>query len=407
MTLSFHNDNTKTMVILLGMFQLFSCQKKEGKSTIETTNNTAMETPICLQSQLIAGYSAEKSETDYPNYNFKESDLDCSIPLLENELKKRGYKFPSSTEFETKVFEVFNRKIDYSKATKYLYIDGDDPCKKGIIYTKNSDDELTSKSYYLVKNKGFITELLSIPEIVDYSKEFLEAKKYEEQEISNNQGDIKIIKWSEVKELSQIRYKNIEKLVNRNLFLFNDKNEQLTWLLFNDESFIEMLSKVYGYDKNEKINLYFIKKIISNKDINRNIGFFLHENCDKKLAIHEGFINSFKNHLNTSRKPNEAILLKNIASQLMSNSEYTKYSKEDKVKAICYLANVFDPLFKTHHNEDSEWGTLTILADAKDYYDTDWSEITSIIIKNNYYNLPNLKMALDYAEQFDSVGAPD
>lgn len=396
-----------TIIISLTLFQLFSCQKNEKKLSIEVSNHITMKTPNCLPPQLMAGYSAEKSETDYPNYNFKESDLDCSIPLLEKELKIRGYKFPSSIEFEAKVFEIFNRKIDYSKPTKYLYIDGNDFCNREIIYTKNSDDELTSKSYYLVKNKGFVTELLSIPEIVDYSKEFLESKKYEEQEVSNNQGDIKIIKWSDVKELSQIRYKNIEKFVNRNLFLFNDRNERLTWLLFNDESFLEMLSKVYGYDKNDKINQHFIKKIISDKDINRNIDFFLHEDCDKKLIIHEGFMNSFKNYLNISRKPNEAKLLKNIASYIMSSSEHENCSQEDKIKAICYLANIFDPLFKTYHNEDSEWGTLTILADAKDYYDTDWNEIVSTIKKNNYYNLSNLRMALNYAEQFDSVGAPD
>lgn len=397
----------KTLIISLTLFQLFSCQKNDKKESTITSNNIIMDIPNCLQPQLMAGYSAEKSETDYPNYEYRESDLDCSIPLLERELQKRSYKFLTSEEFANKVFEIFNRKIDYNKTTKYLYIDGNNPCNKDINYNKNSDDEMVTKSYYLVKNKSFITELLSIPEIIDYSKEFPESKQYEEQKVNNNQGEIKIIKWSDEKELSQIRYKNIEKLVNRNLFLFNNRNEQLTWLLFNDENFLEILCKVYGYDKNDKINQHFIKKIFTNKDIDKNIPFFFNKDCDNKLKIHTGFINSFNNVLNISKKLDNVIILKNIASRVMSNNEYEKFSKEDKVKIICHLANVFDPLFKTHHNESQDWGTLTILADAKDYYDTEWNEITSIIIKNNYYNLPNLKMALDYAEQFDSVGAPD
>lgn len=397
----------RKVIISLTLFQLFSCQKNDKKISTDTHNNITMETPNCLQPQLMAGYSAEKSETDYPNYIYKESDLDCSIPLLERELQKRSYKFPTSEDFAAKVFEIFQRKIDFNKATKYLYVDGNNPCNKKIIFSKNSDDELIPKAYYLVKNKSFITELLSIPEIIDYSKEFPESKDYEEQKVNNNQGEIKIVKWNEEKDLSQMRYKNIEKLVNRNLFLFNNRNEQLIWLLFNDESFLEVLCKVYGYDKNDKINQHFIKKIITNKDIDKNINFFFNENCDRKLEIHEGFINSFKNTLEVSKKPSDAVILKNIASRLMSNTEYEKFPKEDRVKILCHLANVFDPLFKKYHNDSPDWGTLTILADAKDYYDTEWNEITSIIIKNNYYNLPNLKLALDYAEQFDSVGAPD
>ena len=165
----------------------------------------------------------------------------------------------------------------------------------------------------------------------------------------------------------------------------------------------EELEKLFTVDSAtyEDVQMYL------NKDIDKNIPFFFNKDCDNKLKIHTGFINSFNNVLNISKKPNNVIILKNIASRVMSNNEYEKFSKEDKVKIICHLANVFDPLFKTHHNESQDWGTLTILADAKDYYDTEWNEITSIIIKNNYYNLPNLKMALDYAEQFDSVGAPD
>lgn len=397
----------KALIISLIVFQLFSCQKNDKKSAKIASNNITMEVPKCLYPQLKAGYSAEKSETDYPNYEYKISDLDCSIPLLERELQKKSFKFLSPEDFSTKVYEIFHRKIDYGKTTKYLYVDGNNACNKEIIYNKNSDNEMVPQSYYLVKNKSFITELFSIPEIIDYQKEFPESIKYEEEQVNKNQGDVKITKWSEDNNLAQIRNNNIEKLVSRNLFLFNDKNEQLTWLLSNDESFLEMLCKVYGYDNNDKINQHFIKKIIVNNSIDQNINFFVNESCDKKLVIHENFINSFNNTLQISKKSSDAIILKNIASRVMSSPEHEKFSKEDKVMLVSYLANVFDPLFKTYHNDNTDWGTLTILADAKDYYDAEWNEVTSIIVKNNYYNLPNLKMSLDYANQFDSVGAPD
>jgi hypothetical protein len=397
----------KKIIITLVFFQLFSCQKNDKNTITNNSSDIVMEIPKCLNAQLTAGSSAEKSETDYPNYTFSETDLDCSVPLLEKELQKRSYKFPTSEEFASKVFEIFKRKIDYTKSTSYVYIDGNDACNKQMVYNKNSEDDMISKSYYLVKNKSFITELLSIPEITDYSKEFPESKKFEEQQVNNMQGNIKIVKWNEEKDLNQTRFKNIEKLVNRNLFLFNNRNEQLVWLLFNDENFLEILCKIYGYDKNDKINQHFIKKIVANNNVDNDILFFISKNCENKVSINQNFINSFNSYLTSSKKPNDALILRNIASRIMSDSKYSTLSKEEKIKSISYLANVYDPLFKAYHNEDANWGTLTILADVKDFYDVDWEEMKSIIIKNNYYNLNNLKMALEYAEEFDSLGAPD
>ena len=88
----------KFFFLFIVIFQLFSCQKNDKKESPTTSNNITMDIPNCLQPQLMAGYSAEKSETDYPNYEYRESDLDCSIPLLEREDIEKAAKIYQEQE---------------------------------------------------------------------------------------------------------------------------------------------------------------------------------------------------------------------------------------------------------------------------------------------------------------------
>ena len=72
------------------------------------------------------------------------------------------------------------------------------------------------------------------------------------------------------------------------------------------------------------------------------------------------------------------------------------------------MANVYDPLFKQYHHDGQNWGEMTILADYQDYLDKEeWEKVKQEYQKNNYFNLTNLKSMIEYADEFDSVGAPD
>lgn len=371
-----------------------------------------METPKCLQPQLQAGSSAEKSETDYPNYTYNETDLDCSIPILEVELAKKGYRHPSSDEFARKVFDIFKRKIDYNIPTKYIYIDGSNSCNKSIAYNRNSDDEMVSKSYYLVKGKGFITELFAIPEIIDYSKIFPESKSFEDQ-INKTQSDISITKWNEDKNLSQKRFENINKIVARNKYLFNDSKADLAWLLANDKEFLKQLVIVFGYDKEEKIN----KQVIDNlyKSYTKSgqnwyatkLGeIFFIKDCQGKLKIQEGLLNYVSK--NTTKDDDHFIyalgnylgyLFKEDKDDMFSEAPSKKFNLEEKAKIIAYVANIESPAFYKYKplNSSTSWQKAgTSLYNITRAH----PEILKIIEKNNYYELNPLKKVIE-STQFE------
>jgi hypothetical protein len=65
-------------------------------------------------------------------------------------------------------------------------------------------------------------------------------------------------------------------------------------------------------------------------------------------------------------------------------------------------------MMRIHHAKQENWGDPTILADFRDFLEeSDWSKVILEYKKNNYYGLSNLKEMIDYANKFDSVGAPD
>lgn len=395
---------------LISLIIMLSCSSEKKKEA-----NEIMETPQCLQAQLQAGFSAEKSETDYPNYAYNETDLDCSIPILESELIKRGYKSPSTEEFTQKVLDVFKRRIDYNISTKYIYIDGNNPCNKSMVYNRNSDDEMIPKSYYLVKNNRFITELFAIPEIVDYPKVFPESKSVEDK-ISKIQGEVNITKWNEDKNLSQKRFENINKIVARNKYLFNDSKSDLVWLLANDKDFLKQLVTVFGYDKEEKINKQVIDDLYKSYAQPGQAWYavklgeiFFTKDCQGKLQIQEGLLNHVSQ--NTNENDDRLIyalsnyltyLFKEDKDNIFNESPSKKFNIEEKAKIIAYVANIESPAFYKYKpmNSSTAWqkaGTsLYNIAGAH-------PEILNIIKKNNYYGLIPLKNAIE-SEQFEEEG---
>ncbi|MCA6067588.1 hypothetical protein JI747_010395 [Chryseobacterium sp. RG1] len=364
-----------------------------------------------LKSQLSSGVSGEKNETDYPTYKFTLKDLEATESIISKELEDNGYKKPAQEEFINKINAVFKRIIDPKSESKYLHINFDNKCSKDFKLFKNSNSiDADPYSTYVFKKGLFISDLYSIPELLDYTKNS-ELSEYEKNAQNNNHiPDVKIYYWKDVTDLKEIRKQNIKTIVARNMYLFNNNKSYATWLVQNDQIFIKNLIKFFGYDKEPKFNEYVINNLNSNSLNNAKelLNYIASKDCGGKLKLRNSFLNSYESIYNSSKNVNDILILKYVSSKIINGETKNSFSNKEDMRILASLANTYDPLFKKYHHDGQNWGEVTILADYRDFIgQEEWNKVKNEYRTNNYYNLPNLKSMIEYADLFDSVGAPD
>lgn len=402
-------------ILLIGIVLMMNkCNSQKPTSKMSNTHYIKQDSdsyiPL-LKSQLSAGASGEKNETDYPTYKFTLKDLEATESIIAKELDDNGYKKPSAEEFTTKINMIFKRVIDPKSESKYLYINFEDKCSKDLKLYKNSNSiDVNPYSTYIFKNGSFISDLYSIPEIMDYTKnpELFQFEK--DAENNNHIKDVKIYYWKDIADLKNIRKQNIKTIVARNMYFFNNNKSYTTWLVQNDQIFIKNLIKFFGYDEEPKFNEYVINNLNLNSLNNTQelLNYIASKDCGGQLDIRKSFLNSYESIYNASNNVNDILILKYVSSKLINNESKNIFDEKEKMKILASLANTFDPLFKKSHHDGQNWGEVTILADYKDFIgEGDWSKVKNEYKINNYYNLPNLKSMIEYADLFDSVGAPD
>ncbi|WP_139785299.1 hypothetical protein [Chryseobacterium phocaeense] len=399
-------------ILLLGIFLMMNKCDSQTPTNTQTMDYTQQDSYIpVLKSQLSAGVSGEKNETDYPTYQFKIKDIEATESIILQELKDNGFKKPSVEEFNSKIKEVFHRIIDPKSETKYLQINFEDKCSKNFNLFKNSNSiDANPYSTYVFKNGLFISDFYSIPEIFDYTKNS-DFTKYENGAVaSNKSGDVKIYYWKDLSDLKNIRKQNIKTIAARNMYFFNNNTSSITWLVQHDQLFIRNLVKYFGYDKEAKFNEYVINYLNSNLlDNSKDLyNYIASKDCNGKTEIRSSFLNSYETVFNTSKNVKDLLILKYLSSKIINNEIQTEFNDQDKMKILAFMANTYDPLFKQFHNKSNDWGDMTILADYRDFIgEEEWNKVKSEYQSNNYYGLPKLKSVIEYADLFDSVGAPD
>ncbi|MFS4431068.1 hypothetical protein [Chryseobacterium sp. S90] len=364
-----------------------------------------------LKSQLSAG-ATEKNDTDYPTYKFTLKDIEATESIIAKELEDNGYKKPDAEEFIKKINTIFKRVIDPKSESKYLHINFEDKCSKDLKLYKNSNSiDVNPYSTYIFKNGLFISDLYSIPEVLDYTKSS-ELSRFESDAENNNRiKDVKIFYWKDMTGLKEQRKTNVQRIIARNMYLFNDNKTYIIWLVTHDKNFIKLLVKNFGYDREPKFNEMLINEYIQLKDQYKIGELIFAKNCNKELEIRNGILQSLADSYQRSSNPKDLFGLMEFCSKLLETDEYDNYSEKEKIKMVAYLANTYDFLFKKNHRNQEGWDPRWNILGA--YFEDDsrskikWSQLKEEMQKNNYYNLSNLKEVMAYAEGFDSVGAPD
>ena len=365
-----------------------------------------------LKSQLSAGASGEKNETDYPTYEFTLRDLEATESIIAKELDDSGYKKPGTEESIIKINTIFKRIIDPKSESKYLHVNFEDKCSKDLKLYKNSNSiDVNPYTTYIFKKGLFISDLYSIPEIMDYTKNSKLLQYEKNAENNNHIKNVKIYYWKDVANLKEQRKVNIQRIIARNMYLFNDNKTYIIWLVTHDKNFIKLLVKNFGYDSEPKFNEMLINEYIQSKDMYKIGELVFAKNCDKELEVRNGILQNIAAVYQKSSNPHDLFGLMEFSSKLLETEEYNNYSEKEKIKMIAYLANTYDFLFKKNHRHQDGWDPRWNILGA--YFEDDsrskikWTQLKEEMQKNNYYNLSNLKEIISYAEGFDSVGAPD
>ena len=364
------------MIIL----QMTSCVNNKIKSKEERV----------LEKQLLKANSISNEVTTIQYYPYDKGDLEISIELLDSILKKDGYNLIDN--FDSKVKAVFgNIKL----FDNIYFLKTDNKCYNSNEILYNDSEGFKFNLYFSIDKKLMIGQY-AIPELIDYRTKYPEISKIEDT-ISvtkkDKEGeDIYVTRWRDISDLKEQRKKNIETLVARNKYLFNDDKDSFDWLIKNDAFFMEQLVKRFGYTQDFELLEWVIKKTHYDKNSPEDYGsLFWVKNCDSTIKLHS---NTFKVLQKLYNVKTAYQILEDIKGYINYLGDEEQNKKEDltEEQRIKILANIvyFGEQYK--YTDDSPYQMMGRLR----YFLSD-SQV-DILIKNKYFNLPKFKEWWDKAD---------
>jgi hypothetical protein len=364
------------MIIL----QMTSCVNNKIKSKEERV----------LEKQLLKANSISNEVTTIQYYPYDKEDLEISIELLDSILKKDGYNLIDN--FDSKVKAVFgNIKL----FDNIYFLKTDNKCYNSNEILYNDSEGFKFNLYFSIDKKLMIGQY-AIPELIDYRTKYPEISKIEDT-ISvtkkDKEGeDIYVTRWRDISDLKEQRKKNIETLVARNKYLFNDDKDSFDWLIKNDAFFMEQLVKRFGYTQDFELLEWVIKKTHYDKNSPEDYGsLFWVKNCDSTIKLHS---NTFKVLQKLYNVKTAYQILEDIKGYINYLGDEEQNKKEDltEEQRIKILANIvyFGEQYK--YTDDSPYQMMGRLR----YFLSD-SQV-DILIKNKYFNLPKFKEWWDKAD---------
>lgn len=383
----------KRKIFLLCISILCSCNKQNQSENKNESNVVKKNIPMeeILKNQLQYGRPNENNP-----YAFSSSDLAMILPITKAELKSKGFKFPSNDEFITKIKMVFGRTIDLKSESKYMYINFWDKCDKTFIYYPNNISDYFG--IFVIKHDNYITDSYALPQIIDYQKMFPDIINYENSlpktmksldggEPFEGNGEVIRNFWKDEKNLVKQRYENLETLLNRNKYLFNDNKASLVWLKFHDDFFLDRLVKVFGYVQDKDLLKWVLDRNLNDDEFDK---LLFTKTCDYKYIFHKEI---FEVMTKADNKSKENYLLYLRGKTELPKVEDANFSDKAKIYALyCYYATKF-----TQSIDQGYVYNFFPKLNEKKYEDE--------FRKNNYYNIPDLKKMFEDTKN-GGIGLP-
>ncbi|WP_445722396.1 hypothetical protein [Flavobacterium sp.] len=399
---------TKKIIIIYFSFFIISCnsQQKENSeknNKIENTENHKKNKDSIidkmskvLTKQIQFGYSVSNDVTDIKHYQFNDDDIE----VLENECSKillsNGYKSPTDEVFNNRVNNIFST-IHFNKNISYINLF--DVCKKTASF---SDSDGFRPNIFISKSKKLVVDQLLLPEIINYEELYPTIKDIENKVntkfTSNNGDNIYVTRWKDVSDLDQQRKKNIETLVARNMYLFNDSKAHFKWLILNDETFMRSLVTTFGYYDDNELNKWVVENTTFDDDKPKALDeLFWNKRCSGTVKINLEVFPILKEIIEPNDR-NYFEALKMYVMYLMEEKDKrNELSLQDRAKLLAHLV-----YFGEQYRYDTNFNNKSYFMQRIWMRDLDGS-IQKEIVKNNYYNLPDYQNLYKKSEEYQDV----
>ena len=378
----------KILLIVSVLSVYHGCSQKKEENIVKNNLTEAHRSNVehVLRQQLEKGISGEVLNSfDIETYTYSKKDMEAVIPTAEKIILSKGYIPPSNKAFSEKVQMIFKRKIDFNLSSKYLYLNFNEKCDKEIKYYRNDKSvDVTPYSYYIIKNSNFLTELYAIPELIDYKNAYPKLAEFEKKSMEKYMEDgeeVKIYKWKDLPNLSELRHMHQQKLIHRNKYLFNDDKASFVWLRSNDTWFLESLVKTFGYVEDKALLDFVLKE--NYKDLNELEKILISRSCGGKNRLNTEVFAVVKNW-KKKELSNFSIKIGEMMVALIKKEEQGK-SEINFPELAKILSETAYHMSKT--DENSYYNFFPILNLIEKYREE--------IEKKNFYNNPDLKKVWD------------
>lgn len=380
-----NNMKKKSFFVCICFSLLASCQKEIKESSNNTIENKkAMNSEIMiLEEQLKKGLKATiGNAVDFQN-QYNDDDIKTEEQLINEILKNNGYKKPNHEDFKNKIKLIFQRDLDYSSSKNYVYVNFFDPCNREIIYYQNNT--IDYNGIFLFKDQGFVAPLYTIPELIDYQKKYSSIIEYEKNipiNYKNNKGEEIIInKWMDESDLLQKRNQNIQSIIARNKYLFNNSKGDLVWLKFNDKEFLETLVKTFGYVQDKDLVNFVLQNNYKNVDQFEKI--ILNIRCDQETFLNKEVFDIIKSASAEDQKK-YLYTISDIIVKLMKDKNSTLSKNFEKKAEILGKLSYYSSKIGEKNNMYYDFFSILNSDEGGKNYELEFN-------KNNYYNIPDFK----------------
>ncbi|MBF7092076.1 hypothetical protein IUY40_11045 [Flavobacterium sp. ALJ2] len=340
-----------------------------GKDQLKNNQNNMKLNIKEIKEYLDKQERIESDEIEFQNpHILSDKDLQLTFPIVKKALLNNGYH---DEFFFGRLNDIFELKENKSMYNFAKYFD--------VSCLKWDDKDFFNKSFwidrqqYIVINfeNKVITDIFSLKEILEV-----------------NHDSLKLIV--------------PQRIISRNMYLFNDSRAHFKWLLLNDKNFMQSLVTTFGYYDDKELLKWVVEntKFDSNNP-NQLDKIFWNKKCDGTVKLNLEIFPVLREIIKPEGTNYFEALKMYVMYLLEDKDKRNELSLQDRAKLLAHLV-----YFGEQYRYDEKYKDKSYFMQRIWMRDIDDS-VKKEIIKNNYYNLPNYKKLYEKSEEYQNALADE